>query len=104
MRSTPSLIFPSETKDYLSQILLYGTMTLTVTTFSIEGLFAILSITTFCKGCNYSECCCAECHVLFIVMLTVVLLSVIILSAIMLSVVKLSVIVLSVVTGDRSLP
>ncbi len=36
---------------------------------------------------NYAECCCAECHVLFIIMLNVVMLSVIMLSAVMLSVV-----------------
>ncbi len=55
-----------------------------------------LGITTLC---HYTECCCAECHILFIVMLNVIMLSVIMLNVIMLSVAMQNVIMLSVVAA-----
>jgi hypothetical protein len=66
-----------------------GTMTLSITAFCIEVLFATLSITTLF---HY-----VKCHILFISMLNVINLNVIMLSVIRLSVIRLSVIRLSVI-------
>jgi hypothetical protein len=60
----------------------------------MKGLKVIFNILTLsiATPCQYAECCCSECHDLFIVMMNVIVLSVIILSGFMLNVVILSVV------------
>jgi len=59
-------------------------MPFSITTLSVKGLFATLSITNLC---HYAECSYAECRVLFVVIMSVVMLNVAILGIVILSVI-----------------